>query len=145
MTKNRKNSMTGQIGKVFYFSLIQNVKSKGFIVSTILMIVLFFAMFPLTNAMNGKNGMKLDGIDSSKIDKIYIAVDEAAGVLSLEENDFKDFKTEYPIYKDVKISVVKGKMDSLSKEMKKDRRVPQKTCRLMRSIPWVLPQRSFLL
>lgn len=120
MTKNRKNSMTGQIGKVFYFSLIQNVKSKGFIVSTILMIVLFFAMFPLTNAMNGKNGMKLDGIDSSKIDKIYIAVDEAAGVLSLEENDFKDFKTEYPIYKDVKISVVKGKMDSLSKEMKKD-------------------------
>lgn len=120
MKNNRKNNMSSQVGKVFRFSLIQNIKSKGFIVSTLLMIAFFFLMIPISGSINGQNGMKIDGIDSSKIEKIYIAVDELPGGLTVESEDFKDFKTEYPIYKDADMIVSKGKMESLSKEMKKD-------------------------
>ena len=92
--------------KVFSFTILQTVKSKSFIVSTLIMAAIFLFAIPLTNMMGEGGEMEMDGINQTKIEKVYIATDEAYIRDAIKKDEAKEFKENVEgIYDEVEFAV----------------------------------------
>lgn len=100
--------------KVFSFTILQTVKSKSFIVSTLIMAAVFLFAIPLANMMGEGGEMEMDGINKTKIEKVYIATDEDYVRDAINQDEAKAFKENVEgIYDEVEFAVCEGDMEQL--------------------------------
>ncbi len=120
--KKKQSSLNG-FEKVFSFTILQTVKSKSFIASTLIMALIFVFMVPFTNMMGGNEAyVAIDGVDQTKIEKIYVASREDYVLDAFSgEDKGKEFKEWCEgIYDEVEIEAVEGDMKDLEKKMDED-------------------------
>ena len=118
MRKKQKSSKLAGFEKVFSFTVLQTVKSKSFIASTLIMCAIFFFSIPLTNLMGTGGSAPIDGIDKTKIKNVYIATNEAYVSKAINTDGGEEFKEKSEgIYDDVKITVVGGNMETIEDKM----------------------------
>lgn len=121
--KGKKKSVKSKFygfEKVFSFTLLQTFKSKSILISTLIMGAMFFFSVPLAN-MLGSDGMTVDGVNETKIEKVYIASNESYVYKRMSKDSaaaFKEFVGD--IYDDVEFEIYEGNMENLKDKMKEE-------------------------
>ena len=121
MRKKQKNNKLSGFEKVFSFTIQQTVKSKSFIVSTLIMAAIFLFAIPLTNLMGSGGSVSMDGVDQTKIQKVYIATNEAYVRKAFSTDGAKEFKENVEgIYDDVEFYALEGNMETIEDKMEEE-------------------------
>ncbi len=102
---NSSDNIFSSIFKVFSFNYVQTVKSKSFIISTLISLLVFMLFIPVSSGLKGNKKSVLSR-DSSKVEKIYFLSDESKIGFDIDENDLNNFKNKYDLYKNVEIKIL---------------------------------------
>lgn len=121
MRKKQKNSKLSGFEKVFSFTILQTIKSKSFIVSTLIMAAMFIFAIPLTNLMGSGGEMSMDGVTQTKIKRVYIATNEDYIRKAISTDGAKEFKENVgDIYDDVEFYAIEGNMEAIADKMEEE-------------------------